>query len=157
MLSSCGYHLASTSNPMLNGINTIAIPYFKNDTFEAGIEAVFARAFADEFIKSKRLRVVRIDTSDVILRGAITSLREEIISYNKDDKALEYRVHAILDLTLEKRDTGEVLWKRKRLTHNEEYQVSGDIVVTETGKSIALEKVAQDLAKRVHESIIQGF
>jgi outer membrane lipopolysaccharide assembly protein LptE/RlpB len=153
----CGYRLAGRDNPLLGGINTIAIPYFKNETFEAGAESVFTRAFADQFIQSKRLQVVSVDRAEVILRGTIKTIREEIISYNKNDKAMEYRVYVTLDLALEKRDTGEVLWKRKRLRHNEEYQVSNDIMVTETGKNVALEKVAKDLAKRVEESIIQGF
>jgi outer membrane lipopolysaccharide assembly protein LptE/RlpB len=153
----CGYRLAGRDNPLLGGINTIAIPYFKNETFEAGAESAFTRAFADQFIQSKRLQMVSVDRADVILRGTIKTIREEVISYNKNDKAMEYRVYVTLDLALEKRDTGEVLWKRKRLKHNEEYQVSNDIMVTETGKNIALEKVAKDLAKRVEESIIQGF
>jgi outer membrane lipopolysaccharide assembly protein LptE/RlpB len=153
----CGYHLTGYTNPMLNSINTIAVPYFKNKTFEAGIESIFTRAFADAFIKNKRLRVVGVDAADVILRGTVKSSREDIISYNKDDKALEYRIFVTLDLTLEKRDTGEILWKRKGLRNNEEYQVSNDIVVTQKGKEIALQKIAQDLAQRVEESIIQGF
>jgi outer membrane lipopolysaccharide assembly protein LptE/RlpB len=153
----CGYHLAGRDNPMLAGINTIAVPYFKNETFEAGIESVFTRAFADEFIQSKRLQVVSIDAADVILRGAVKTVREEIISYNKNDKAMEYRIYVTLDLALEKRDTGEILWKRKRLRHSEEYQVANDIMVTESDKKVAMEKVAKDLARRVEESIIQGF
>ena len=70
---------------------------------------------------------------------------------------MEYRIHVSLDLALEKRDTGEILWKRKRFRHSEEYQVATDIMVTESDKRVALEKVAKDLAKRVEESIIQGF
>ena len=153
----CGYRLAGKDNPMLAGINTIAVPYFKNDTFEAGIESVFTNVFANEFINSKRLQVVNVDQADVILRGTIKNFREQIISYNQDKKALEYRVFVSLDLRLEKRDTGEVLWKRKRLTDNEEYQVSSYITVTQADKTVAVEKMAQDLAQRVYESIIQGF
>lgn len=154
----CGYRLAGKDNPMLAGINTIAVPYFKNDTFEAGIEAMFTNVFANEFINSKRLQVVSADQADVILRGTIKNFREQIISYNQDKKALEYRVFVSLDLSLEKRDTGKILWKRKRLTDNEEYQVSSNyITVTQADKTTAVEKMAQDLAQRVYESIIQGF
>lgn len=153
----CGYRLAGKDNPMLAGINTIAVPYFKNDTFEAGIESVFTSVFANEFINSKRLQVVSVDQADVILRGTIKNFREQIISYNQDKKALEYRVFVTLDLSLEKRATGEVLWKRKRLVDNEEYQVSNYITVTQADKTTAVEKMAQDLAQRVYESIIQGF
>jgi outer membrane lipopolysaccharide assembly protein LptE/RlpB len=153
----CGYRLAGKDNPMLAGINTIAVPYFKNDTFEAGIESVFTSVFANEFINSKRLQVVSADHADVILRGTIKNFREQIISYNQDRKALEYRVFVTLDLSLEKRATGEVLWKRKRLVDNEEYQVSNYITVTQADKTTAVEKMAQDLAQRVYESIVQGF
>jgi len=66
-------------------------------------------------------------------------------------------VFVSLDLSLEKRDTGKILWKRKRLTDNEEYQVSTYITVTQADKTTAVEKMAQDLAQRVYESIIQGF
>lgn len=156
-VAGCGYRRAGKDNPLLLGINTIAVPYFKNDTFEAGIEAIFTTVFANEFINSKRLQVVRIDDADVILRGTIKNFREQVISYNQDRKALEYRVFVTLDLSLEKRDSGEILWKRKRLADNEEYQVSSYITVTQTDKTVAVEKIAQNLAKKVYESIIQGF
>ena len=59
---------------------------------------MFTSAFADEFINSKRLQVVSVDQADVILRGTIKTFREQIISYNKNEKALEYRVFVTLDL-----------------------------------------------------------
>jgi hypothetical protein len=119
---------------------------------------MFTNVFANEFINSKRLQVVSANQADVILRGTIKDFREQIISYNQDKKALEYRVFVSLDLSLEKRDTGKILWKRKRLTDNEEYQVSSNyITVTQADKTTAVEKMAQDLAQRVYESIIQGF
>ncbi|MCX5904083.1 MAG: LptE family protein, partial [Proteobacteria bacterium] len=99
----CGYRLAGKNNPLLGGINTIAIPYFKNETFEAGAESAFTSAFADQFIQGKRLQVVSVDKADVILRGTIKTVREQIVSYNKNDKAMEYRVYVTLDLALEKR------------------------------------------------------
>ncbi len=157
LVAGCGYRRAGKDNPMLLGIHTIAVPYFKNDTFEAGIEAIFTTVFTNEFIHSKRLQVVRIDDADVILRGTIKNFREQVISYNQDRKALEYRVFVTLDLSLEKRDSGEILWKRKRLVDNEEYQVSSYMTVTQTDKTTAVENIAQNLAKKVYESIIQGF
>jgi len=52
---------------------------------------MFTNVFANEFINSKRLQVVSADQADVILRGTIKNFREQIISYNQDKKALEYR------------------------------------------------------------------
>ncbi|MCX8044962.1 MAG: LPS assembly lipoprotein LptE [Desulfobacterota bacterium] len=157
MAVGCGYHRAGTYNPQLAGIATIAIPYFKNTTFEPEAEKIFTHAFINEFIKSKRLRVVSEPDADLILRGTIRKLIEDTIAYNRDDKALEYRMDVVLDVQLERRQTGEVLWKRKNVRHSEEFPVGDNIVLSEAAKRAALGRLAADLAERVHDSIIQGF
>jgi len=62
-----------------------------------------------------------------------------------------------LELSLEEKATGRVLWKRKRLTHDEEYLTGDRVKVSETTKRKSLVQLAEDLAERVHDSIIQGF
>ena len=153
----CGYHRARTDGPHLAGVATIAIPYFKNKTFEPEAEKVFTHAFINEFIKSRRLQIAREHDADLVLRGTIKKLVEDTIAYNRDDKALEYRMDVVLDLQLERRSTGEVLWKRKNMRHSEEFPVGDSIVLSEAAKRAALEKLAADLAERIHDSIIQGF
>ena len=156
-LSGCGYRLARPVNPMLENINTIAIPYFKNKTFEPEAEAIFTNAFVNEFIESRRLQVVGVADADVVLYGTVKKLHEDTIAYNLDDKALEYRVRTTLAVFLEERKSGNVLWKRKSLKHAEEFPVGSSIVLSETAKRDALQRIAEDLAERVHDSIMQGF
>jgi len=157
VLQGCGYHLAVANNPLLQNIATIAIPYFKNKTFEPEIEAIFTQAFVNEFVESKRLRVVSREQADAVLLGTIKHLDEDTISYDRDDKAQEYRLRVAVDLLLEERQSGAVLWKRTNLRHADEYSVAFNIVVSETAKREALQRLAQDLAERVHDSIMQGF
>ena len=157
LMSGCGYHLARYANPMLDDIDTVAVPYFSNRTFEPEAETIFTTAFVNEFVEGRRLEVVRPADADVVLRGTIRKLQEETIAFNRDDKALEYRIHAVLDVVLEKRLSGEVLWKRKSLYHSEEFLVSDDIIFSEAAKRAALQRLADDLAERVHDSIMQGF
>lgn len=154
---SCGYHLARPANPLLENINTIAIPYFKNKTFEPEAETIFTDAFVNEFIESKRLQVVNREDADVILYGTVREFYEDTIAYNRDDKALEYRVRVTLDVFLEERQSGDVLWKRKNFRHAEEFPVGENIVFSETARRAALQTLAEDLAERVHDSIMQGF
>jgi len=156
-LGGCGYHFVGEGSSLLKEIHSIAIEYLDNRTFEPGLEAIFTEAIVDEFIKSRLLDVVSKEKADAILRGTIRSFREEVISYDRDDKALEYRIHISLDLVLEKRKTGDVLWKVKNLKHTEEYPVSRNIMATEEAKDRALKKLACDLAERIHDSIIEGF
>lgn len=157
MVGGCGYHRAGTNNPQLAGVSTIGIPYFKNKTFESEAERIFTHAFVNEFIKSRRLQVVSESEADLVLRGTLKKLVEDTIAYNRDDKALEYRMDVVMDIQLERRATGEVLWKRKNMRHSEEFPVGDDIVLSEAAKRAALERLAADLAERIHDSIIQGF
>ena len=162
LLSGCGYRLASTVNPMLDNYDSIAIPYFENKTFEAEAVTIFTYAVVNEFIESKRLKVENIDKADLVLYGIVTSIEENSIGYSREDKAREYRIWGVLELSLEEKSTGTVLWKREKLTHDNEYlsadlSAGGEITETDASKTRALVLLAEDLAERIHDSIVQGF
>jgi hypothetical protein len=155
-LSGCGYRLASMVNPMLDNYDSIAIPYFENKTFEAEAVTIFTYAVVNEFVESKRLKVENIDKADLVLYGKIIKLNERSIGYSSDDKAREYRISGTLELSLEEKSTGTVLWKRN-MTHDNEYLSSIDITLIEASKRRALVILAEDLAERIHDSIVVGF
>jgi len=157
LLSGCGYHLASSVNPMLDDYTSIAIPYFKNKSFEAEAVSIFTHAVVNEFIESKRLKVETVDKADLVLYGTVKNFGEDSIGYSRDEKALEYRVMATLDFSLEEKSTGKVLWKRNSLTHDEEYFSDVGITISEAAKRKAMVLLAEDLAERIHDSIVQGF
>ena len=85
----CGYHRAQLNNPLLANVHTMAIPYFKNKTFEPEAEKIFTNAFMNEFIESRKLQMVGPNEADVILYGTVRSLKEESIGYNENDKSIE--------------------------------------------------------------------
>lgn len=157
LLCGCGYRFAGQGNPLLADRATIAIPYFRNNTYEPGAEALFTHAFVQEFLESRRLQVVPPDRADIVLDGSVQELQDHTIAYSSDDKAREYRIVVRLSVTVRDRVSGEVLWKRDRLVHAEEYPVGDSIAFTEAAKTRALQALARDLAERVHESIMQGF
>jgi hypothetical protein len=154
----CGYHRARLDNPLLAHVKTIAIPYFKNKTFEPEAEKIFTNAFMNEFIESRKLQMAGPNDADVILYGTVRSLKQSSLAYSSDDKALEYIIQMVVDLQLEERTTGKVLWKRKGMRHGEDFPVfSDDVQASEASKRIALQKIAADLAERVHDSMMMGF
>jgi len=153
----CGYRLSRPCNPLIENVHTIAIPYFKNDTFEPELETLFTHSFVDEFLESRRLQVVGVEDADVILRGHILKFKEETLAYNSEGKAFEYRMIITMDVILEDRLTGKVVWKRNNMIHGEEYPVGNSIVMTETVKRRSIKIFAEDIAERVHDSIMQGF
>jgi hypothetical protein len=154
----CGYHRAQLNNPLLANVRTMAIPYFKNKTFEPEAEKIFTNAFMNEFIESRKLQMVGTNEADVILYGTVRSLKEESIGYNENDKSIDNILQMVIDLQLEERTTGKVLWKRKGMRHGEDYPIlDNDIQASEASKRMALQKIAKDLAERAHDSMMMGF
>ena len=156
-LAGCGYHFIGQESEVLSGINAIAIPYFSNKSYEARLERYLTESLVDEFVKSRMIAIVDEGDADAVIRGKIENFREYIISFDKEDQALEYRALALLEVTLERRDTGEVLWRNKELFHFEDYRVSPEIAETEANKEQAIKKISVEIAERIHDSIIEGF
>jgi len=174
----CGYKMAHFDNPALEGLTTIAIPYFENKTYEPGVESVFTYAFINKFIETGRLQVVSVDEADLILRGEIRKVDFHSLALSPDKRALEWRVWTTIRVAIEERTTGRVLWKREKLRHGEEYRSSGMITITEDQDGQELEEedfyfqlgqleeadkrrafrgLAADMAEQVHDGLLQGF
>jgi outer membrane lipopolysaccharide assembly protein LptE/RlpB len=157
LLSGCGYHVIGQGNEALSGIHCIAIPYFANKSYEAGLERYVTEALVDEFVKSRMYSIVPEKDADAVLRGTIEAFKETAIAYDKDNYALEYRASLKLDATLEMKDTGDILWRTKELHHFEDYRVAPEIAATEANKNQAIGLIAREVATRMHDSIVEGF
>ena len=155
--SGCGYHFIGENSEVLSGINTIAIPYFENKTYQSGLERQVTEALVDEFVKSRAVAIVSEGNADAVIRGVVEEFREYVSAFDENDNALEYGSFLSLSVTLERRDTGEVLWRNKNLTHFEDYTVSSAIAATEENKEQAILLSSRELAIRIHDSIIEGF
>ena len=157
LLNGCGYHFIGQNSEVLSGVNSIAIPYFENKTYQSGLERHVTEALVDEFVKSRTIPIVSEGDADAVIRGVIEEFREYVSAFGKDDYALEYATFLSLSVTLEKKDTGEVLWRNKDLTHIDDYLVSSEIAVTEENKEQSIILSSRELAVRIHDSIIEGF
>ncbi len=156
-LSGCGYHFIGQDSEVLSSVNAIAIPYFANKSYQSGLERYVTEALVDEFVRSRIVSVVTEGDADAVIRGTIEDFRQFVVSVDKDNKALEYRTMLTLDVTLERKDTGEVLWRNRRLVHFEDYRVSNEIATTEANREEAIRLASLELAKRIHNSIVEGF
>ena len=151
-----GYRFASDYNNLPKDIKSISIPFFKNETFESNIEAIFTNALINEFIKNKKI-TVRTSGADATLLGVVKEFRTGTIAYSREDRVLEYRAFVTLELTLKRNDTGEIIWRKPRMMHDEEYKVVSDIAFTEANKKAAIQKIATELAEQIYEELVLGF
>jgi hypothetical protein len=158
-----GYRFASDYNNLPEEVESISIPFFKNETFESNIEAAFTNALINEFIKNKQFEIIP-NGADATLVGVVREFRLASIAYMYDrddparqDRARQYRVFITLELTLTNNDTGAVIWRNPRLVHDEEYDVTPDIAFTDANKDDAIQRIALELAEQIYEEVVLGF
>jgi hypothetical protein len=138
------------------GLNSIAVPTFKNETFEPGIEVPFTQGFLKEFIRERRVNVVDRKEADSILEGAIKAFYIFSVSYGRSGLALEYEVRVVLDLVLKKR-TGEVLWEEKNFSETRWFRASSDVLTNEANKAAALQQIGRFSAERIRNRFFYNF
>jgi outer membrane lipopolysaccharide assembly protein LptE/RlpB len=152
----CGYQMVGKETHVPPGLNSVAIPTFKNQTFEPGIEVPFTQAFLREFIQDRRVNVVDRAEADSVLEGVIKYFRIYSVSYDKSGFVMEYQTDIMLDLTLKKR-TGEVLWEEKGFSETRWFRASSNVLTNETNKAAALQQIGRFMAERIRNRFFYNF
>ncbi len=148
----CGYHIAGRGG-RIEGVESLAVPVFRNLTQKPDIESIMTTAVVDEFIN-----IVDITTegnADAVLRGVIKSYRLRPVSYSERDVVNEYRLTVVFAFELIGTGDGRVLWKNDMLDY-EDFQVDTASVTETKAKEIeAFRKIARDTARLLRERILE--
>jgi TolB-like protein len=74
-LGACAsYHMGSVGRSIPGGYKQISVPVFKNKSQEVGIEISFTNALIQEFQRSKAVKIVDKNLSEVLIEGKIDSV-----------------------------------------------------------------------------------
>jgi hypothetical protein len=138
------------------GLNSVAVPTFKNRTYEPGIEVPFTQAFLNEFILDRRVNVVNRAQADSLLEGTITSFKIFSVSYDRSGRVLEYQTNVVLDVVLKDR-TGKVLWEEKGFSETQWFRASSDVLTNEANKAAAIQRIGRLVAERLRNRFFQNF
>jgi len=139
------------------GLRSVAIPTFKNITYEPGIEIQFTQAFLNEFILDRRVHVVDRAQADSILEGVITGFRIFSVSYDQSGFVLEYQTTVVLDVTLRDR-TEKILWAQKGFTETQWFRSSStSVLVNEARKQAAIQAIGRLVAERLRNRFFYDF
>jgi outer membrane lipopolysaccharide assembly protein LptE/RlpB len=155
-LLGCGYQMVGKETHVPPGLNSLAIPTFKNLTFEPGIEIPFTQAFLREFIQDRRVNVVDRAEADSVLEGSIRNFTMYSVAYDKSGFVAEYQTNVVLDLALKKR-TGEVLWEEKGVSETQWFRASSQVLTNEANKAIALQQLGGLVAGRIRNRFFYNF
>ncbi|MSS73643.1 MAG: hypothetical protein EXS64_19465 [Candidatus Latescibacteria bacterium] len=122
ILSGCGIY--STSGTGRAGGGTIAVPLFENSTVEFGINEVLTDTLIVALVKEASLKVVDEDQADLVVRGRVTSVREEPFTYGQTQTD-QNRIIVTLDVSCYDTKKGRTVWEEKGLSGYGIYRAGG--------------------------------
>ncbi len=156
LFSSCGYHFTGGGD-FPGDVNSVFVQFFKNRTSETGIENIITNDLIYEITRMKKVSLVSEKKADAILSGVVDSMSIGTIAYQGVRSSLERRVVITVTLTLKDRD-GKVLWSRKGISENEEYDVmASDKYTTETNRREAIKTLSKRLSEKIYSSLTDRF
>lgn len=74
LLSGCGYKLGEIRPTPMRSVRTLAVPTFKNNTYEPRIEVLVADTVIKQLQQDGTYTIVSDDTADAILYGTVTKI-----------------------------------------------------------------------------------
>ncbi len=156
LFSSCGYHFTGGGD-FPGGVDSVFVNFFKNRTSETGIENIITNDLIYEITRMKKVSLVSEKKAGAILSGVVDSMSIGTIAYQGVLSSLERRVVITVNLELKDRD-GKVLWFRKGIAENEEYDViASDKYTTETNRREAIKALSKRLSEKIYSSLTERF
>ena len=152
-LAGCGYHLGEIRPTTMRSVRTLAVPTFKNNTFESRIEVLFADTLVKKLQQDGTYRIVDTNQADAVVycviekidRGALRSVQNNVLATSEFRLTVTAR-YEVVDV-----GTGRVLMEGT-VTGNTSFFSGNDLQTLERqGLSNAASDMAENLTTRLTE------
>ncbi len=156
---SCGYHTAGHVSTLPNGVQTIAIPVFVNQTQTYRIEQILTGAVVRELVTRTHYHVLNDANAaaDATLRGTVLSTYTAPLTYDSQTgRAASVLVTVNLKVSLTDKH-GKVLYQNPAYVFREQYQVSRELSSFFEENSPALDRLSREFARTLVSNILEGF
>jgi outer membrane lipopolysaccharide assembly protein LptE/RlpB len=131
LLTGCGYHLAGENVGLPSDVRSLHVGTITNRSSEHGIEKILGFAIEREIHMRRQFRVrTDVGATDAVLTGIIRQIQIRPVAFDPDDLALRYEIVMLVDLTLTRPESGEILWNVTGLRQVEVYNASSRSVVS---------------------------
>lgn len=119
---SCAYKLSNAVDQLPGGVNTIAVPMFKNDSKEPNIEVYFTNSFKGEVLRFGRINLVDSEAqAEAVVTGVVKSVKivsDESVIESRNATYLPYgtvlatqvKVTVTVAMKMTEIKTGKILW-----------------------------------------------
>ena len=166
-LSGCGYHVAGRNDAFPKTIHVIAVPALENKTTSYRIEQRLTAATIHQFLASTPYKIVSSDSgADAVLHGKVLSVEAVPLLFittpptpteASTTRATTMLVTMKCEVTLTETATEKVLYHNDNFLFRNEYEISTDVKSFFEEQDPALDRMAQDFAKRLVAAVTENF
>jgi outer membrane lipopolysaccharide assembly protein LptE/RlpB len=155
----CGYHVSGHTDKLPATLHTIAIPAFVNNTTRYKLPNNLSSALTREFISRTRYKIVTDpNEADAVLRGTVLSYNYYPTIFDPaTGRASGVQVAVNLQVILQERVSGKVLFSRPTMEVRERYEVSVDQKVYFEESDVGLQRLSRDVARTLVSAILEAF
>jgi outer membrane lipopolysaccharide assembly protein LptE/RlpB len=167
ILSGCGYHVAGRTDALPKTVHVIAVPAIENKTSSYRIEQRLTAATIHEILVHTNYKAVSMpESGDAVLRGKVLTLEAVPLLFVSTPatattpattRATTMLVTMKCDVTLTEVATQKVLYHSDNFVFRNEYEISSDVKSFFEEQDPALDRMAQDFAKRLVAAVTENF
>ena len=167
ILSGCGYHVSGRNNTLPKSIHVIAVPALENKTTSYRIEQRLTAATIHQFLASTPYKIVSTNSgADAVLRGKVLSVEAVPLLFittpatptqASTTRATTMLVTMKCEVTLIEAAGEKVLYHNDNFIFRNEYEISTDVKSFFEEQDPALDRMAQDFAKRLVAAVTENF
>jgi len=153
LLSGCSTYRLGSMLP--EGVHTIYVPTFINETDQPFIEADTTRATIDQLQVDGSLKIARNDKdADAVLNVTLIDYSLTPLTYDTLHKtaANEYRLIISARVLVTSTSDGKVIAENPVVQGDTTFEIHGDLT---TSKNEALPRCAKKLAERIVDSVVE--
>lgn len=151
LLAGCGY---TAKSRLPEGLSTVAVPVFRNQTFQKDIDLELAQELRKEIRAKTNLKVVDLKdrAAQSVLEGEILDFQLSKLKEDREDEVIEYGVSLIVDVALRDLRTDKVLYSAKKLSRRAEFLVN-------RGEAIgaARQEAVRELAREIVSHVLNRW
>ena len=162
MLGGCaGYHIGPVKPARFDGVKTLAVSTFKNDTLQPRVEVPLANAVIKQIQQDGTYKVADESNADALLEGTLEEIRRRPSRYVRGNvlQTREYTLQIRVRYKITQRGTGKLLDQRS-VNGSTSFFVSGSGSIAADVNQDELQAfplAAEELAVRLVSQISEGW
>jgi outer membrane lipopolysaccharide assembly protein LptE/RlpB len=156
----CGYHLVGTTSFLPETFQVLHVAPFENHTNWADMDQRLGEAVVQEWVRRRRFELVETEEeADVVMRGDITRLRVDPVTFDERGRATEYQMTLMASIQLYdvQSEEPQLLWEDRAFSRRTSYEVDASAVDYFDRQVESMDELAREFSRALVTTVLEGF